>query len=72
VLTPYAGAGFVWSDSTFDRIDTTSGRRSEYGIDSTRGVVYGGVILNLLVPKIAFEVSRGEELQGAIRISFGL
>jgi hypothetical protein len=72
VLTPYAGAGLVWSDGTFDRVDGISGRRVELGFDSTRTVVYGGVILNLLVPKIAFEVSRGDELQGAVRISFGL
>jgi len=69
VLTPYAGAGLVWSQGTFDR------RRVGLGTDTfepTRTVVYGGVILNLLVPKIAFEVEKADTVQGAIRVSFGL
>ncbi len=69
VLTPYAGAGVVWSKSSFDRTAPFSGTLS---VDSTDAVVYGGVILNLLVPKISFEVEKGDTVQGAVRIAFGL
>jgi len=69
VLTPFAGAGVVWSDSTFERSAPFSG---ELSVSSTDTVLYGGVILNLLIPKIVFEVEKGQTVQGAIRISFGL
>lgn len=66
VLTPYAGAGFAWGRSTFRRPG------DDFTVDSTRGFLYGGVIVNLLVPKITLEVEQGETLQGAIRIAVGL
>lgn len=66
VLTPYAGAGVSWSESTFDR------PLGKLTFDSTRGFVYGGVILNLWVPKISFEVEQAETLQGAVRLAIGL
>jgi hypothetical protein len=66
ILTPYAGAGVSWSESTFDR------PLGDLTFDSTRGFVYGGVILNLWVPKISFEVEQAETLQGAVRLAIGL
>jgi len=72
VLTPYAGAGFVWSQGTFERTGPTGASAGSSTYDSTRAIVYGGVIVNLLVPKIAFEVEKGDTVQGAIRVSFGL
>lgn len=66
VLTPFAGAGVVRSESTFERFG------GELSVDSTDTVLYGGVIINLLIPKIILEVEQGEILQGAVRISFGL
>ncbi len=66
VLTPYVGAGVSWSQSTFRR------PADDFTVDSTRGFLYGGVIVNLLVPKITLEVEQGETLQGAIRIAVGL
>jgi hypothetical protein len=66
VLTPYAGAGVSWSESTFER------PTGDFTVDSSRGFVYGGVILNLWVPKISFEVEQAETLQGAVRIALGL
>jgi len=66
VLTPYAGAGVSWSESTFER---PSG---DFTVDSSRGFAYAGVILNLWVPKISFEVEQAETVQGAVRIAFGL
>lgn len=66
VLTPYAGAGYARSESTFDRLG------GDLEIESDHGFVYGGVILNLWVPKITFEVEQGESLQGAVRIAIGL
>ena len=41
-------------------------------IETDHGFVYGGVILNLWVPKISFELEQGENLQGAVRIAIGL
>lgn len=66
VLTPFAGAGVVRSESTFQRFG------GELSVDSTDTVLYGGVIINLLIPKIVVELEQGEILQGAVRISFGL
>lgn len=66
VLTPFVGAGVVRSESTFERPG------SQLSVDSTDTVVYGGVIINLLIPKLVIEVEQGEILQGAVRISFGL
>jgi hypothetical protein len=66
VLTPYAGAGWSWSESTFARPG------GDLAFDSSRAFLYGGVILNLLIPKISIEVEQGETLQGAVRVAFGL
>lgn len=66
ILTPYAGAGYARSESTFERFG------SDYEIETDHGFVYGGVILNLWVPKITFELEQGESLQGAVRIAIGL
>lgn len=66
VLTPYAGAGYSWSESTFERA------AGDVRFDSGRAFLYGGVILNLWVPKISFEVEQAETLQGAVRLAIGL
>lgn len=67
VLTPYVGAGVVHSKGS---LESSLGRTFE---DSdTRGVVYGGITLNLLLPKITVEIEKAEVVQGAVRIAFGL
>lgn len=67
VLTPYIGAGVIRSEG---RLDSALGGTFE---DShNRGIVYGGVRINLLVPKITIEVEKAEVVQGAIRVGFGL
>lgn len=66
VLTPFAGAGFSRSESTFAR------PAGELSFDSTRGFLYAGVTLSLLVPKITVAIEQGETLQGAVRIAFGI
>jgi hypothetical protein len=65
-LTPYVGAGVVWSDGRLDRDDG-----GETSSDFTRGFVYAGLTLNLLLPKITVEIESGEVRQGAIRLAFG-
>ena len=66
VVTPYIGAGVVRSEGT---LDSSLGTRFE---DSeTRGVLYGGVTLNLLLPKITVEIEKAEVVQGAVRVGFG-
>jgi hypothetical protein len=67
VLTPYVGAGVVRSEGS---LDSSLGRTFE---DSeTRAVFYGGITLNLLLPKITVEVEKAEVVQGAVRVAFGL
>jgi hypothetical protein len=67
VVTPYVGAGVVRSKGT---LDATVGASLED--TTTRGVLYAGVRLNLLLPKIVFEVEKADVLQGAVRVGFGL
>jgi len=67
VLTPYVGAGIVRSVGT---LDATLGRT--FTDTETRGVVYGGVTLNLLLPKITVEVEKADVVQGSVRIAFGI
>jgi hypothetical protein len=66
VLTPYVGAGVLYSDGTFDLAGGGS-----HGSDFNSGFVYAGVTLNLLLPKINVELQEGETLTGAVRIGFG-
>ena len=67
VITPYVGAGFVYSKGTLDRGSLLPGFEEE----ETRGVLYGGVTLNLLLPKITVEIEKAEVVQGAVRIGIG-
>lgn len=66
VLTPYVGAGLTYSRG---RLDHGTAELTE---SSTRAVAYAGLRLNLLLPKIVFEVEKGETVQGAVRVGFGL
>jgi hypothetical protein len=66
VLTPYIGAGVVRSKGT---LESSLGRSFEDTDD--RGVIYGGVRLNLLLPKIVVEIEKAEVIQGAVRVGFG-
>lgn len=67
VLTPYVGAGIVYSKGTLDRGPLLT----VFEEKETRGVVYGGVTLNLLLPKITVEIEKAEEIQGAVRVGIG-
>ncbi len=66
ILTPFAGAGVVHSQGRFERP-----LGGEFTTDDTRGVVFGGLTLNLLIPKITVEVEGGEHWQAAARVSVG-
>lgn len=66
ILTPYIGGGIVYSKGTLDR-DLLGSLEEE----ETEGVIYAGVTLNLLLPKITVEVEKGDVLQGAVRVGFG-
>lgn len=65
ILTPYIGAGLVRSEGTL----SSPLRRLEE--TDTRGVLYVGAVLNLLLPKIVVEVEKADEVQGAVRVGFG-
>ena len=67
VATPYVGAGAYRGEGTLDRGDL--GPR--FDAEDTSGFVYAGVTINLLVPKLTFEVEQGEALQGAFNLAFG-
>jgi len=66
VLTPYIGAGLIRSKGRLDR-----GLLPSFEDTETHGVAFAGVTLNLLLPKINFEVEKGEALQAAVRVGFG-
>lgn len=65
VLTPYIGGGIVRSEGRFP----LSG---DLDVSATQEILYAGVVLNLLVPKIALEIERGETWQAALRVGFGI
>jgi hypothetical protein len=66
VLTPYVGVGLTYSRGRLGHgvLELTD--------NATRAVAYAGLRLNLLLPKIVVEVEKGEVVQGAVRIGFGL
>jgi len=66
VVTPYIGAGLIRSRGRLDR-----GLLGTFEDTETHGVAFAGVTLNLLLPKINFEVEKGEALQAAVRVGFG-
>ena len=66
VLTPYVGAGLLYSDGTLDRA-----AGGQVSTDFTKGFVYAGLTLNLLLPKITVELEEGEVRQAAVRVAFG-
>ncbi|HKI86795.1 MAG TPA: hypothetical protein VKA53_08610 [Thermoanaerobaculia bacterium] len=66
VLTPYVGAGLVRSDGTFHRLT------GDFSVNTTKPVLFAGATLHLLIPRLTVEVEKGESLQAAIRIGFGL
>lgn len=67
VLTPYIGAGVVHSAGSLD-----SSLGGTFEDSATRGVLYGGITLNLLLPKITVEIEKADVVQGAVRVAFGL
>jgi hypothetical protein len=66
VLTPYIGVGFIRSQGKLSR-----GLLGTFEDTETQGVAFAGVTLNLLLPKINFEVEKGEAVQAAVRVGFG-
>jgi hypothetical protein len=64
-VTPYVGVGFVRSEGRLD-----SNRRS-LSETTTHPVLFAGVTISVLVPKIHVELERGEVLQAAVRIGIG-
>jgi hypothetical protein len=67
VATPYVGAGAYAADGTLDR----GALGSRFETDDTAVFVYAGVTINLLLPKLTFEVEQGEAFQGAFNLAFG-
>ncbi len=67
MLTPFVGAGVMRSRG---RLESSLGPRFEE--TDTQTFLYGGVTLNLLLPKITVEVEKADVVQAAVRIGFGI
>lgn len=65
VVTPYVGGGFAYSEGRFESLE------GSFEDEETRGILYGGVVINLLLPKIVVEVEKGEVVTGAVKVGFG-
>lgn len=65
LVTPYIGAGVVRSEGTLN------GLLSTLKSEETQTIFYGGVVINLLLPKIVVEVEKAEVVTGAVRLGFG-
>jgi hypothetical protein len=66
IFTPYIGAGFTYSRGRLGHGSL------ELADNSTRAIAYAGLRINLLLPKITVEVEKGEVVQGAVRVGFGI
>lgn len=66
VLTPYIGGGVILSEARLQRELLPA-----LEDDQEQGILYAGVTLNLLIPKITVEVEKAEDIQGAVRVAFG-
>ena len=67
IVTPFAGGGVVRSESRF--LPEVGGR---VDVVTYQPVLYAGVTLDLLLPRITVELERAEELQVAVRLGFGI
>jgi hypothetical protein len=68
VVTPFAGAGLVRSESRLER-DLPGG---DFREETTDPVLFAGVAVKLLVPRLTFEVEQSGPLtQAAVRLGFG-
>lgn len=65
LLTPYVGAGLVRSESRF-------AFAPDKNVSTTDPVLFGGLTLNLLVPRINVEVQKGRGFQATVKVGFGL
>jgi hypothetical protein len=67
VLTPYAGVGVVRSRGTLNAIHGPTLQETD-----NQGIVYAGLTLSLLIPKITVEVEKAQTVQASVRIGIGL
>lgn len=71
LVTLFGGGGVVRSESTLERTFGAGPTADRLRQETTRGVVFAGVTLRLLLPRLTVAVEKGDELQGAVRIGFG-
>jgi hypothetical protein len=72
IVTPYVGAGVVYSEGTFDRSTVFGAVPETFTTDGTHTVGYVGATFNFALFKITAEVERGVEVHGAVRFSVGI
>lgn len=70
LLSIFGGVGVVRSEGSF-RFDQSGPVVRTEAFESTDTVMFAGVRLNLLLPKITFAVEKTQEVQGVVRIAFG-
>ena len=69
LVTLFGGGGVVRSESTLVRGPFAAG--ADLSEETTRGVVFAGVTLRLLIPRLTISFEQGDEVQGAVRVGFG-
>lgn len=70
LVSIFGGIGVVRSEGTF-RFDEAGLVVRTEDFESTDTVLFAGVRVNLLLPKITFAVEKTQEIQGVVRIAFG-
>ena len=70
LVSLFGGVGVVRSEGAFRFAEGGLVVRAE-DFESTDTVLFGGVRLNLLLPKITVAVEKTQEIQGVVRIAFG-
>lgn len=70
LVSIFGGVGVVRSEGTFRFAESGLVVRAE-DVSSTDTVIFGGIRINLLLPKITVAVEKTQEIQGVLRIAFG-
>lgn len=71
LVSVFGGAGLVRSEGSFGFGGAGPGSEVSLTTSSTNTVLFAGVRINLLLPKITFAVEKTKEFQGVVRIAFG-
>ena len=73
LISVFGGAGIVRSEGDYRFVTNGQGQATEIALSTTatETVLFAGVRLNLLLPKLTFAVEKTREFQGVFRIAIG-